>query len=127
MKRILIVILLVISGNSYAEWTQFGGSDEFTQYIDKETIRRNGNFVKMWDLKDFKTAQNYSSDSYLSDKAQWEYDCKEERGRILAFSWFSGQMGNGKVVYLKSDTGKWSPIQPDSVGEALWKVACGKK
>jgi hypothetical protein len=81
----------------------------------------------MWDLKDYKTVQNYSGDSYLSDKGQMEYDCKEEKVRMLAISALSGQMGKGKAVYNNSDTSKWSPISPGSVGEALWKIACGKK
>ena len=127
MKRLLVVLLLVMSANSYAEWTPFSGNDEFTDYIDRTTIRRNGNFVKIWSLTDYKTVQNYPGNSSLSGKTQSEYDCKEERKRTLAFSWFSGQMGNGTLVYSNSDTGKWSPIQPGSIGEATWEVACGKR
>ena len=64
--------------------------------------------------------------SYLSEKSQSEFDCKEEKVRILAFTWFDGRMGRGKVVVSDSDLGKWSPIEPGSIGEALWKIACGK-
>ena len=124
MKKLLTIILLIASANSYAEWTQLGYGNEVTQYIDIATIRRNGNFVKMWDLTEEETVQNFSGGSYLSGVYQLEYDCKEERSRILAFSWFSGKMGNGKVVYSNSDPGKWFPIQPGSFGESLWKIAC---
>ena len=65
--------------------------------------------------------------SYLSSKTQWEFDCKEEKLRILALTWFSGQMGSGKVVFSGSETGKGEPIQPGSIAESLWKIACGKK
>lgn len=55
-------------------------------------------------------------------------DCKEEKSRTLAFSWFSGQMGNGKVVYSDGNVrAEWEPIEPGSFGELQWKVACGKK
>ena len=127
MKRLLMgLMLLVTAGGASAEWTRVGGNDDYIQYVDRATIRRNGNLVKMWDLKDYKTVQTFAGDSYLSDKTQSEYDCKEEKLRMLALLFFSGQMGNGKVVYANSDGGKWSPIGPDSVAEAMWNIACGK-
>ena len=122
MKRLLTIILLIMSADSYAEWTRIDGNDRLSLYADKATIRRNGNLVKMWDLLDFKTAQK----NVLSVKVQSEYDCKAERSRILAVTRFSGQMGNGTVVYGNNDGGKWLPIEPGSIGESKWKIACGK-
>ena len=128
MKRLLLgLMLLVTSTAASAEWTQSGESDNYILYVDRATIRRNGNFVKMWDMWDYKTLQTDTSASYLSTKRQSEYDCKDEMLRDHAFFVFSGQMGGGKVVYSNSDTKKWNPIAPQSMGEALWKIACGKK
>ncbi len=129
MKRLLLgLMLLVTAGAASAEWTRVGDNYLFFQYVDGATIRRNGNLVKMWDLSDFKTVQTGpSGESYLSQKTQLEYDCKEEKGRRLAYILFGGQMGNGKVVYSDSDTDKWSPNAPESFGEIMWKIACGKK
>ena len=127
MKRLLIgLMLLMTAGAASAEWTQIDDNDEFITYVDRATIRRNGNFVKMWSLKDFKTVQTVSGISYLSSMDQSEFDCKEEKTRILPFTWFDGKMGHGKVVYSDNDSSRWIPIQPGSVGETLWKVACGK-
>ena len=79
MKRLLLGLMLAITATvASAEWTVSGGSDEFIQYVDRATIRRNGNLVKMWDMADFKTVQKgAASESYLSDKTQTKYDCKE--------------------------------------------------
>ena len=134
MKRLLMgLMLLATAGAASAEWTIVGdtgdGGDDFIQSVDRATIRRNGNLVKMWDLKDYKTVQKSAAGkSYLSSKTQREFDCKEETSRQLAFTWFDGQMGNGKVVYsIGNARGEWEPISPGSVGEALWKIACGKQ
>ena len=129
MKRLLLGLMLAMTASAAsAEWTIAVGHDDFILYVDRATIRRNGNLVKMWDLFDYKTVQKSAGDAYLTQKSQREYDCKEEKERILAFSWFDGQMGNGKVVFSLSETSmKWSPIEPGSVGETLWKIACGKK
>jgi hypothetical protein len=127
MKYLLVLVILVASP-AYAEWTPISSNDEFTTYVDGATIRRNGNLAKMWPLIDYKTVKKSNYDSYLSSKMQMEYDCKEEKSRMLALSWFSGQMGNGTVVYNNGAVeGKWSPISPDSIGEELWKIACGKR
>ena len=131
MKRLLLgLMLLVTAGAAIAEWTSVGESVSSIHYVDRATIRRNGNLVKMWDLMDFKTVQTVQTvtgESFLSIKSQNEYDCKEERKRILAFTWFSGQMGSEKFVYSNSDPGRWEPIQPGSIGEIQWNIACGKK
>ena len=128
MKRLLLgLMLLLVSGAASAEWTSVGASDEHIQYVDKGSIRRNGNSVKMWGLMDYKTVEKTDGKSYLSSKEQREYDCKEERTRLLAFLWFSGQMGSGKVVLSNSVTSMtWDPIAPGSVGVTLWTIACGK-
>jgi hypothetical protein len=40
---------------------------------------------------------------------------------------FSGNMGSGEAVFSNSDESKWEPVAPDSLDQALWKFACGKK
>ena len=131
MKRLLLGLMLAMTASAAsAKWTGVDYDDELITYVDRATIRRSGNFVKMWDLMDNKTAQNSNyavGNSYFSDKIQFEFDCKEERARTLAITWFDGQMGSGKVVHNTSETSlKWQPIRPESMGETLWKIACGK-
>jgi len=129
MKRLLIGLILLVTTTAVgAEWTRSGSSDSDIIYVDKATIRRIGNLVKMWDLTDYKTAQKtVDGKSFLSDKGLSEFDCKEGRKRILAFSLLSGQMGNGKVIYDNSNVrDEWEPILPGSVNEISWKIACGK-
>ena len=111
-----------------AEWTQSDGNDRLIQYVDRATIRKSGNLVKMWNLRNYKTVRTLAGYSILSSKEQSEYDCKEEKSRLLAVIWFDGQMGNGKVVVSNGNVrGEWSPIEPGSVGETKWKIACGKQ
>jgi hypothetical protein len=124
----LIILLLLSSVPAHAEWVAIGTTDNATVYADPDTIRRKGNLVAMWQLYDYKTVQTVAGNSHLSSKLQAQYDCLEERDRRLASTWFSGNMGNGNVVFFNnSDEGKWSPVAPQTVGNVLWKVACAKK
>ena len=98
-----------------------------TAYFNPASIRRAGDMVKMWNLHDYKTAQQYSTNprkGYLSEISQDEYDCNKTRWRVLRFSWRSGNMGQGATVYGDSDPGKWEPVLFGSTIEVLWKIAC---
>ena len=90
-------------------------------------MRREGDLVKMEILFDFTTIQTNAGISYLSAKAQMEYDCAEQRFRGLAVMYFSGNMGSGNLLDRSSGKGKWLPVSPSSIDQTLWKVACGKK
>jgi len=105
-----------------------GDESGTTVYIDPSTIRRKDALVNLWTLYDSKTVETVTEGSFLSIKRQKEYDCVEERSRTLAETLFSGNMGKGKVVLINTDErSKWQPVQPGSIAQILWKLACGKK
>ena len=70
---------------------------------------------------------NRSGYRVLTAKEQWEFDCAAMRSRVLALEEFSGNMGSGMEVYTNSEVGKWQPVEPASVGQELWKLACKKQ
>lgn len=133
MRKAILVMLLAVSSNAAAAWVALGTTTDKTTdyYIDRGTL------VKMWTLEDYKTAQEGPGSSrsylspvkYLSSKSQYEYDCKEKRSRMLSLTWYSKNLGKGEVVNFQSDSdSKWGMfVVPGSVGESLWKVACGKR
>ncbi len=127
---VVFALLLTFSSSAWAEWVEITGDADghAISYVDPSTIRKNGSMVKMWGLTDFVNAQVYPSSgkTYFSWKAQNEYDCQDERKRTLAISYHSGKMGGGDTVYLDNTSGQWAPVAPESIGENLWKFACGK-
>jgi surface-adhesin protein E len=128
----LITLLVLSTAPAYAEWVDVSSGESyggFTMYTDPNTIRRKGELVKMWQLHDYKTVQTEASHSFLSLKAQSEFDCAEERVRLLAVTGFSGNMGKGNVVWSRQfdAEGGWHPVAPESLGQSVWKLACGKQ
>jgi hypothetical protein len=124
----MLFTLLVSSGPAYADWMSLGASDSGTTvYADLATLRREGDLVKMLVLFDFKTTQTKADVSFLSAKAQMEYDCAEQRYEGLAVTYFSDNMGNGQLLDRSSGKGKRLRVSPDSLDQALWKLACDKK
>jgi len=126
----LLTLLVLRSGPAYAEWVKSAYTESeggYTVWFDPDTIRNKGDLVKIWALYDYKTIQTVAGSSYLSESAQLQYDCAEERYRFLSRIWFSGYMGSGNVVFNNSNESKWDAVAPGSVGQALWKFACGKQ
>jgi hypothetical protein len=126
---LLIMFLVLSSGHVYAEWVLVSGDDAagLAVYVDPATIRRKGNLAKLWQLYDYKTVQTVAGDSLLSMKRFNEYDCVQERTRMLGYTWFTGNMGNGNVVYSTTEQQPWEPAVPRSINRSLWKAACGNK
>ena len=130
MKKVLVLLLLMVSTNVFAEWTAVSVSSDNNQtnYVDVGTIKKKGNKVKMWTMYDYKTVKMIENDSFLSQVFHYEYDCENETIKQLDFIWYSGNMKSGDVVYSQRNM-NIEPISvtPESINEHLFKIACGKK
>ncbi len=128
MRKVILMLLLTAAGNNaMAEWIDVGSNENTAIYVDPASVKRAGDMATMWHLTDFKTPRKDMGEKYLSAKDQNEYDCKEMKSRRRAYSQYSKNMGEGKVVYSDSFTSRWRPVPPDSGVEILWKFACTKR
>jgi len=128
---LLISLLLLSNEPVHAEWVAVKKNNELagimTVFFDPDTINRKGNLVKLWQLIDFKSMQGGRSPSrFSSTKIQKEFDCVEERLRVLALTDFWGNMGTGEPTGAYVDGGNWVAVEPDSIDQALWEIACNK-
>ena len=130
MKKLLFTFILAFMNTSaMAEWTTVEWSHEdggLTLYVDYTAIRKEGNKVKMLSLADFEVIEKGKIDLF-SSRTKDEFDCEEKKMRQLFYALYSGSMGSGKMEHSNSEHLKWMPVNPGSMGEALWKIACGKK
>jgi len=108
-------------------WVMVGSDKSDATYANPSSIRRNGVMAKMWDIVDLKKAKslNKSVKPYKSIMGQSEYDCQNERLRVLSSSLRSENMAKGDVVFSNDESGEWIALPPDSRGQRLWSVACG--
>lgn len=126
---VMITLLVLSSEAAYAEWMLVSGDDAtgLAVYVDPGTIRQKENVAKMWQLYDYKTVQRVAGDSLLSMKRFNEYDCSDSRTRMVGYTWFSGNMGSGNVVFSTTESQQWEPVVSRTINHTLWKVACSKK
>ena len=135
----LITLLVLSRGPVYAEWVaiekQYQSPGLQTVYFDPDTIRREGHLVTIWQLIDFKWMQGnagigrlgFGPHRFLSTKTHKQFDCAAKRLRLLAFTEFSRRMGAGIRNDGYVDKDNWLLVEPESINQALWEVACGKE
>jgi hypothetical protein len=123
MKKITILLLLAASP-AWAGWKSLAQEPAGTSYADADTIVRDGNIAAMSSLLDYNDFQRMVEVGYFSRKVRAEYDCKERKVRNLSVSLHAQHMGEGKVIYADETPQEWQPVEPDSLHERLWKIAC---
>lgn len=126
MRAVLLSVLMMVSVVSEAEWTQVGGnSDGKELFSDFSTLKKTKEgYVRVWELM---SNDKKNPLGFKSFKTLRLYDCEQERARSLKAVFFDGEQGQGQVVKLLDDNGKWSFVAPDSVSEAAMKEACSRR
>jgi len=125
MKRLLLTLLtaLMLTGPAWAEWVLVSQNDSADFYIDPETIRKDGNLVKVWEV------QNLTQPSIrgaLSRRARSEYDCKQERRKTLSISAHSEPMAGGTTILDSTPDSGWREIPPGTVAQTIFQIVCAR-
>lgn len=128
-KGILTVLLAVVSSGAMAEWIAVAKLEDGQLYVDSATIRKDGNMATIDTLFDLNKpfVNEANGKPQASQKLRTEYDCKGKRWRMLEYSWFTENMGKGRMVENFSNAYEFLSIPSDSAAEILWKIACGNR
>ena len=120
MKQLLLTFTLALTiSSAMAEWSKViqDESGAVVTYFEYDTLKREGDTVKVWELVDYK---------FGSTKTLAEYDCMEQRIRSHSGEAFNSGMGEGKIISTNNKLGDWRKVLPETVGQTLWKIACDK-
>lgn len=122
--KTFLLLLLFSTSPAWAEWVKVAETDRAIFYIDPATIRKEGNLRKAWEVHDFKTRQ---ADGNMSDRLKNEYDCKNERNRLLAGSKHPESMGGGRTIFNQSEEStNWNHIPPGTAAATILKIVCAQ-
>ncbi len=123
MKKIILILLLLITNSAYAEWRLLIHHENFDSYIETNSLKSKGKIVSYWMLEDHTTMQ----EDWFSMKFKSENNCETEEFRHISLNYYSEKMGHGKVVAKINDIPKWEHVIPDTVGETIHKFVCKKR
>ena len=82
MKKLLLLLFsLLLSFNSYGEWTKVMEDDDGdSYYIDLNTIKKNDGYVYWWDFVNY--VEPY--DGFMSRTGFYQGDCEIGRSKTLS-------------------------------------------
>lgn len=140
LTRIVVSLWCVWGGILFASnetrWVPIGEEyqtpDLHTVYVDVESIVREGNVVVVRQLTDYRLMQGNTGfgrygpgpHRFFSTVTRKEFHCADRRVRLLAFTEFSHHMGTGQPADGYVDPSQWLSMEPRSLNEGLWKIAC---
>ena len=124
MKKLLALLFsILISFNSYGEWTETSKTINGTIiYVDFERIRKQGGFVYYWAIKNYPEPSPYGD---LSSKVYYQVDCELFRYKYLSDSYYKKLMGKGEKTGGSNKPDKeWSYPSPESAQEHVLESVC---
>ena len=123
MRLALTVLLMLATTVACAEWVRINETDTGVIYVDPTTIRKDGDLRTVWGLTNLKTRDSAGE---LSRRRLDEYDCKQERYRIVSISTHSEAMAMGRILTRDSDSSEWQYAAPGSVAGDLLGFVCAR-
>ena len=128
LLKFLITFYLITSASlSSAEWSPLFASTNYDVYIDKATIKKNGDKTRVWVMYDFYEKLDGTTKSMKDFN---EFDCRNQQSRVLGRVAYPETMGTGKVIFSVLDKINSPPpfalIVPGSVADGISKIICVK-
>tara|TARA_B100000242_G_scaffold253507_1_gene195873 strand:- start:559 stop:945 length:387 start_codon:yes stop_codon:yes gene_type:complete len=120
---LLFASLVGISFPSYAEWKySIKSSSGDVHYIDFNSLKREGNYVYFWSLRDYGKMDKWGD---LSSKKYLKVDCTKNKFKYLSDSYHNRQMGKGIPTGGSTKPDKnWTKIKPNSVIAFISQNVC---
>ena len=124
MKKLLLLLFsILISFNSYGEWTKVYTSTDADYYMDFETFKIREGYISYWQLIDLSMPMD--DGNILSAVVRNKIDCSSEGMKSNPILYYSKEMGNGDLVMSSEvEPPSWSYPPPGSAYYALLGVAC---
>jgi len=125
MKKITILLVIIFSflfsSTCWGEWTKVvssGNGDDF--YVDREKIKKRGNYVYLWMLIDMIEPNEGGT---MSQIRYVKLDCVNKQLIWLKVRTFNVPMAEG-VLSNESHKKLWEPIGPKTVYEFIREKSC---
>ena len=124
VKRLILCLLLALAAvPAWAEWVRADETDSAITYIDPATIRKDGNLRRVWEIQNLKQRHKHGE---MSRRGLFEYDCKDERSRILSFSTHSDAMARGNTIVSLNEPDTWVYAPPGTPIQTIMRIVCAK-
>jgi hypothetical protein len=123
MKKLLATLLILCAGPVWAEWVEYGKSEDGDRYYFDPSTIKGRDTKRVWTRVESATK---TPGGWLSARGLEEWDCPNERRRILQLETFlQSNLRQSKDTH--SGPFDWLYISPGTFGKNLFNKVCGKK
>jgi hypothetical protein len=123
-KAIITCLIAVCSLPAVAEWVYVNETNVSIMYIDLSSIRSDKDSRRVWVIEELKQS---GQDGAMSRRVREEFDCKNERYKLLSMSVHTGSMATGKSIFdFDKPNDSWSEIPPSTTQRAILEFVCAK-
>jgi hypothetical protein len=122
-RAVLTLLLMLACAPAWAKWVLIQESGDKWLYVDPSTIRKAGQYRRVWALINFREK---AAPGAYSTRTHQQYDCKRGRYRILRRDSFSEWMAGGRNVASLAAPEKWDSIAPGTVAQAIFRKVCAR-
>lgn len=106
---------------SASAWTRIGETPEVTLYVNRQSIQKDDNIRRVWEMQDLKAPD---ADGVLSRRYLNEYDCTYKMHRLGQVSSYAGAKLTGKKLFEVNEMGYWRKIPPNGVFVLTYVAVC---
>jgi len=96
-------------------------------YSTEHQLKRSGHLVTVWLREEYPEPQrNNGGDIYLSNVEKVQYDCSNQRARVLLIIYYAENNIAGSQTSEATDIkqAQWDPIVPGTQSEYIYQWAC---
>ena len=123
MKRLMLAVAtLAFSASATAQWIQIGKTHDTVLFHALDTLRKDGNLRRVWEMQDFKA--DVFGDGVQSLRYQSEYDCMGGRLRVLYLQAFKSRLAAGEALNVPFNGRDWVPVPANSIASISLEVVC---
>jgi hypothetical protein len=125
-SSLAVLFLLAISSVNAQVWDSIAESENGTEYLyDPNSVTREGDLVKFWELKNYLKPQKSGGSSIGSSKIQLLADCKEPRYQIINIFNYSKPYAAGDLISTDlTGSSPWYKVVPESVASSVYQTLC---
>jgi hypothetical protein len=124
MQLFSALLFFLFSTGALAHWTKVIETQGTVQYVDLETIEKQGDYRRVMTVHDLKQR---GSQGEMSFRRLLEFDCEKNQYRVLWIAGHSGSMAGGTVLGSgQSPNTTWNSISKGNAVEASLRLVCGR-
>ena len=102
-------------------WVKVVETADAIFYLALGAIRKDGLVRGTWELQDMKKR---APDGAMSMRVYAEFDCAQERHRILSVATYAGPMLGGEILSDETRLSEWRPIKPGTASASIRRIIC---